>query len=45
MSRMTLKEKVGQLNMPCVYVGQLGKDIPTKQASCRRFAEELTRTK
>ncbi len=21
MSRMTLKEKVGQLNLPCVYVG------------------------
>ncbi|HTS58295.1 MAG TPA: hypothetical protein VMH03_12145, partial [Terriglobales bacterium] len=24
MSRMTLKEKVGQLNLPCVYVDQLG---------------------
>ena len=23
MSRMTLKEKVGQLNLPCVYVDQL----------------------
>ena len=30
MSRMTLKEKVGQLNLPCVYVSQLGKDIPSK---------------
>jgi hypothetical protein len=30
MSRMTLKEKVGQLNMPCVYVDKLGKDIPRK---------------
>ena len=39
MSRMTLKEKVGQLNQPCVYVEQLGNDIPTKQMSCRRFAE------
>jgi hypothetical protein len=30
MSRMTLKEKVGQLNLPCVYVNQLGKDIPVE---------------
>ena len=37
-SRMTLKEKVGQLNLPCVYVNQLGKDIPSKIAACRRFA-------
>jgi hypothetical protein len=27
MSRMTLKERVGELNMRCVYVHQLGKDI------------------
>ncbi|MGI8959085.1 MAG: glycoside hydrolase family 3 C-terminal domain-containing protein [Bryobacteraceae bacterium] len=39
MSRMTLKEKVGQLNMPCVYVDQLGKDIATKMNACKRFAE------
>jgi hypothetical protein len=26
LSRMTLKEKVGQLNMPCVYVGELKKN-------------------
>jgi beta-glucosidase len=38
MRRMTLKEKVGQLNLPCVYVNQLGKDIPAKMAACRRFA-------
>jgi beta-glucosidase len=38
LSRMTLKEKVGQLNLPCVYVDDLGKDIPSKQAACRRFA-------
>lgn len=38
MRRMTLKEKVGQLNLPCVYVNQLGKDIPAKTAACRRFA-------
>ena len=37
MSRMTLKEKVGQLNLPCVYVDELGKDIPSKTAACRKF--------
>jgi beta-glucosidase len=37
MSRMTLKEKVGQLNLPCVYVDDLGKDIPSKQEACRKF--------
>ena len=38
MSRMTVKEKVGQLNLPCVYVDQLGKTIAEKKAACRRFA-------
>jgi len=38
MSRMTLKEKVGQLNLPCVYVDNLGKTIPEKLEACRRFA-------
>ena len=38
MNRMTLKEKVGQLNLPCVYVDQLGKSIPEKIGACRRFA-------
>ena len=38
MSRMTLKEKVGQLNLPCVYVDQLGTSIPQKMAACKRFA-------
>ena len=38
MSRMTLKEKIGQLNLPCVYVSQLGKTIPEKMIACRRFA-------
>jgi len=37
MGRMTLKEKVGQLNLPCVYVNELGKDIPSKQQACRKF--------
>ena len=38
MSRMTLKEKVGQLNLPCVYVDDLGKTIPEKMEACKRFA-------
>src|SRR5215467_12678606 len=38
LARMTLEEKVGQLNLPCVYVDQLGKTIPEKLAACRRFA-------
>jgi beta-glucosidase len=35
---MTLKEKVGQLNLPCVYVDDLGKDISAKVEACRKFA-------
>ena len=35
--RMTLKEKVGQLNLPCVYVEQLGRDIPSKMEACQKF--------
>ena len=38
MNRMTLKEKVGQLNLPCVYVDQLGRTIPEKMNACRKFA-------
>jgi beta-glucosidase len=36
--RMTLKEKVGQLNLPCVYVHDLGRDIPAKTEACKKFA-------
>lgn len=38
MRRMTLEEKVGQLNLPCVYVDELGKNIPSKMEACKRFA-------
>jgi len=38
LSRMTLKEKVGQLNLPCVYVDELGKTIGEKMEACRKFA-------
>jgi len=37
MSRMTLKEKIGQLNLPCVYVDELGSTIPAKREACKRF--------
>ncbi|MGA2986636.1 MAG: glycoside hydrolase family 3 C-terminal domain-containing protein [Terriglobia bacterium] len=36
-SRMTLKEKIGQLNLPAVFVDKLGKDIPSKTEACKRF--------
>ncbi|MFC1557928.1 glycoside hydrolase family 3 C-terminal domain-containing protein [candidate division KSB1 bacterium] len=39
LSRMTLEEKIGQINMPCVYVRQLGREIPAKFEGCRKFAE------
>ena len=38
-SRMTLEEKVGQLNMPCLYVEELGKNVETKTEGCRKFVE------
>jgi hypothetical protein len=38
MSRMTLQEKVGQLDLPCAYADQLGKPIPEKKQACKRFA-------
>jgi beta-glucosidase len=37
MSRMTLKEKVGQLNLPCAYVDELGKTSAEKMAAARKF--------
>lgn len=39
LGRLTLEEKVGQMNMPCVYEEGLGKTIPEKMVACRRFAE------
>jgi beta-glucosidase len=36
---MTLEEKIGQLNMPCVYENGLGRAIPAKMDGCRKFAE------
>jgi beta-glucosidase len=39
LKRMTLEEKIGQINMPVLYKGELGKDIQSKRENCRRFAE------
>lgn len=39
LDRMTLEEKLGQINMPCVYEPRLGRDDQAKLEACRRFAE------
>ncbi|MCS7314535.1 MAG: glycoside hydrolase family 3 C-terminal domain-containing protein [Bryobacterales bacterium] len=50
LGRMTLEEKVGQMNMPCVYRAEMGggatntgetvlRYVEVKKESCRRFAE------
>ena len=39
LSRMTLEEKIGQMNMPCVYEDGLGADITSKTSACRKLAE------
>ena len=36
-SRMTLAEKIGQINMPCVYESRLGRDVPGKTEGCKKF--------
>jgi len=38
MKRMTLKEKIGQLNLPCAYVDELGTTPEQKIEASRRFA-------
>ncbi|HTL56386.1 MAG TPA: glycoside hydrolase family 3 C-terminal domain-containing protein [Candidatus Limnocylindrales bacterium] len=38
LGRMTLEEKVGQMNMPCVYEEALGKNISEKTAAVQKFA-------
>ncbi|MGB7547179.1 MAG: glycoside hydrolase family 3 C-terminal domain-containing protein [Terracidiphilus sp.] len=39
MQRMTLEEKVGQLNLPCAYVEELGLTSEAKMDAARKFAE------
>jgi beta-glucosidase len=38
LARMTLEEKIGQMNMPCVYESGLGKTIPEKMEAVQKFA-------
>jgi beta-glucosidase len=37
LGQMTLKEKAGQLNLPAVYVEELGKTNAEKTEACKRF--------
>lgn len=37
LAQMTLKEKLGQMNMPCVYERGLGRDTAGKMENCKRF--------
>lgn len=37
LSRMTLAEKVGQLNMPCVYHSELGESVQEKMEGVKAF--------
>jgi beta-glucosidase len=37
LGRMSLSEKVGQMNMPCVYIGEFGKNPEEKREGCRKF--------
>lgn len=39
LSRMTLEEKIGQMNMPCAYVKELGKSIEDKSGNCKKLTE------
>lgn len=39
MSRMTLAEKIGQLNMPCGYFSELGNTAEEKMEGSRKFTE------
>src|SRR6185369_14409962 len=38
LARMTLEEKIGQMNMPCVYEEALGQNISEKTAAVQKFA-------
>jgi hypothetical protein len=38
---MTLKEKVGQLKMPCLYNEELGSSIEKKLEGCRKFDQYM----
>ncbi|MDD4192854.1 MAG: glycoside hydrolase family 3 N-terminal domain-containing protein, partial [Mangrovibacterium sp.] len=37
LSRMTLEEKIGQMNMPCMYISEMGKTITEKTESSKKL--------
>jgi len=37
LSRMTLEEKIGQMNMPCMYISEIGKEISEKTESSKKL--------
>ncbi len=39
LARMTLEEKVGQINMPCAYMDEYGANIPAKTEGVKRFVK------
>ncbi len=39
LSKMTLEEKIGQMNMPCVYEGPLGRTIQEKTDAVKKLTE------
>lgn len=39
LGRMTLEEKIGQMNMPCVYEGPLGNSIADKTDAVKKLTE------
>jgi beta-glucosidase len=41
LSKMTLEEKIGQMNMPCVYTSEWGDSPAARRDSCIRFAKGL----
>jgi len=41
LSKMTLEEKIGQLNMPCAYDSELGNTTEEKMEGCKKFAEGI----
>jgi len=43
LQRMTLKEKIGQMNMPCSYLGVFGKSHEEKLEFARRFTQGTLR--
>lgn len=39
LGRMTIEEKIGQMNMPCVYEGPLGKSVQDKTTAVKKLTE------